>query len=652
MHRFCLLFIGIFTANAVLGQDFCNPNEWTKAGLATPNTGGFKILGSRAGCVPFKVNVEKTVGDNHQYIYTYKGGNPTKGYPLLTETNTIYIEAGSYKILQLGSNGSLSVSCDSVFVFTKPNFTKKECSGRRVVVSIPNDSINRRYDSFLVDWGDGTSPEKVAKSASMNVSRVYPNTSPRTITVEGVFQGQTINCELKASIPVIPSAVDISAVAVRRVTTRSDGFVDVKVNGVQGVVAELQMAKANSPDFVGTMQTISKNDTTTITVRGIDADKESFCFRMSANDGCENLGSSSNVVCSVSLEATAQNRQNALKWSEYTNITGFQNYKINRNNTTVSMIAGLLTTTYTDPNLVCGEQYCYQVVATVGNAESVSQLRCVKAISDETPSLVRNAYVSVLENQNMEIRAAAPIERATTYRYKGLLLKANVGSDDFREVMAKDNSLAFIDEDVNTASQSYCYKIIYENACGNRSEPTPAVCSILLESNGTDISWSPQKPFTVPVNRYVLEKLDDKGNLIDQYDLGGNTVFKPATDDPDQQLFTYRVLAFAQGNAGLSYSNFYIFKRNALLAVPDAFSPNGDNINDKFKVLGSFVTQFSLTIYNRWGNQIFYTDKLTEGWDGTQNGQSLLEGTYIYKIAGIDALGQSFAKSGTVLLLR
>ena len=651
MFRQRLIILLIFIGVNGFAQDFCDPNEWVKAGLAKPSTGGFKILGTKAGCVPFQVSVEKTVGDNYKYIYTYKGGNPfTSGYTLFNETNTTYTEQGSYKVLQLGSNGSISVFCDNVEVFTRPNMNVKECSGRKVIVTIPSDSINKRYDSFLINWGDGAS-EPIAKSANMTITHQYANVSPRTITLTGVYQNSPVVCDQPATKAVIPNGVDISAVAIKKVTLRNDGLIDVVAQGVQGVTAELQMNASNGV-FANTGQTIAKNDTSTFTVRNIDLKQAPFCFRLTANDGCESLGSSSNTVCTVSLEATPQNKQNTLKWSEYPNTDGFQNYKIQKNGTNVTTLVGKSTTTYTDVTVTCGEQYCYQVVATVGNAQSVSQLQCVKAVSNEIPGIVRNPFASVLDNQQVEVRAVAPLQGATAYKFKSIFLRANAGSNDFKEVAVKENTFTYTDTDVKSSEQSYCYKIQYENACGNRSEPSPPVCSILLESKtGTTVNWTSDWPFSVGVNRYTLEVFDDKGTTVDQIDKGGNTSYAPDLNN-SQQLFRYRIIAFADGNSGISYSNYFTFLRNAQIYVPDAFTPNGDNSNDVFLANGLFITTFKLSVYNRWGDKLFYSENIKTGWDGTYDGQPVMGDVYIYKIEIIDALGQQFSKSGRVVLLR
>jgi gliding motility-associated-like protein len=355
------------------------------------------------------------------------------------------------------------------------------------------------------------------------------------------------------------------------------------------------------------------------------------------------------------LDAVAQNRQNSLSWKEYPLSVGFQNYRITRNGVNTGTAIARTTNSTVDRDVVCGQQYCYQVTVTLTNgAESVSPLRCVKAISNETPSTVQNAFVSVLETeQKIELRADPPASGTTPAKFKTIFLRAENGSNDFKEVAVKDNTLTYQDDNADPAAQSYCYKIQYENSCGNRSEPTEPICSIRLYSKtNTTVDWTAETPFLVPVGVYWLEVYNEQGDLVNEADLGGNTSFDPSTYNPDQQLFHYRIKAYTPNRLRISYSNFYVFTRNALVYMPDAFSPDGDKINDTFAPIGQFIDKSRLIIYNRWGQILFETGNATDGWDGTVNGQPAVEGTYVYRLEITDSLGKNFVKTGTVFLAR
>ena len=69
--------------------------------------------------------------------------------------------------------------------------------------------------------------------------------------------------------------------------------------------------------------------------------------------------------------------------------------------------------------------------------------------------------------------------------------------------------------------------------------------------------------------------------------------------------------------------------------IPNAFTPNGDGLNEKFKILGipyEQITHFNLQIYNRWGQMIYTSNDIREGWDGTWNGENCPEGVYVWSI--------------------
>ncbi len=70
------------------------------------------------------------------------------------------------------------------------------------------------------------------------------------------------------------------------------------------------------------------------------------------------------------------------------------------------------------------------------------------------------------------------------------------------------------------------------------------------------------------------------------------------------------------------------------LYFPSAFTPNGDGLNETIGVVGEFrnITDFSLSIYNRWGERVYYSHDIYAGWNGTYKGVKQDVGTFFYMI--------------------
>ena len=89
------------------------------------------------------------------------------------------------------------------------------------------------------------------------------------------------------------------------------------------------------------------------------------------------------------------------------------------------------------------------------------------------------------------------------------------------------------------------------------------------------------------------------------------------------------------------------------IIMPTGFTPNGDGVNDIFKVKYPFpVKQFNLVIYDRWGEKVFETNTISEGWDGTLKGLPSPQSTYVWAISFTDINNKQQQLKGLVTLLR
>ena len=73
---------------------------------------------------------------------------------------------------------------------------------------------------------------------------------------------------------------------------------------------------------------------------------------------------------------------------------------------------------------------------------------------------------------------------------------------------------------------------------------------------------------------------------------------------------------------------------NENIYIPNAFSPDGDGLNDEFKVIGNSdnISTFHMYIYDRWGTLVFESSDISAGWDGKYKGNPSPTGAYVYKV--------------------
>ena len=87
--------------------------------------------------------------------------------------------------------------------------------------------------------------------------------------------------------------------------------------------------------------------------------------------------------------------------------------------------------------------------------------------------------------------------------------------------------------------------------------------------------------------------------------------------------------------------------------VPTGFTPNGDGKNDKFTPFPVGIKSYKyFRVFNRWGQLIFSTTKLHDGWDGKLGGREQPSGAYVWMIEGVTKDDRVITKKGTVTLIR
>ncbi len=178
----------------------------------------------------------------------------------------------------------------------------------------------------------------------------------------------------------------------------------------------------------------------------------------------------------------------------------------------------------------------------------------------------------------------------------------------------------------------------------------PAPLPPLAEINGAVVTIGlPSTNF--PLSNYILHRKDIDNDFNEVFTTSSNQI-TDTTIPPGTGQVCYKVSYIDEcGNiSALSDEICLVLSTN--LGIPNAFSPNGDGINDEFKISDGIYNNFVLMIYNRWGNLIFNSNDPSIGWDGNFDGQPVNSGTYRYKLSFQNADNLTISKTGSFILIR
>ncbi|MFN3848498.1 MAG: gliding motility-associated C-terminal domain-containing protein [Spirosomataceae bacterium] len=664
-YRFIILLI--ISSIAVNAQNLCtNP----PSGSAT---GGF-TLSAASICVGQSITLtDNSGGTNVRYVYDYRGESASQLNGVTSTTNP-YVVDGTFTILQYGKKGTQDMyACKVVTVRTDntPKFSSTPCNDRLEII-IPNDPANN-FDSYRVDWGDGNPAEVVTTLPFQRVKSSL--TFPRTIKVEGVYNSiPACSAPVGIVIPLlVPSASGINLLShpnISKLELKTASSAELTITGsYEGNGYNLFMTERGQPYPSSPKQTGIKPGTFTIAIP--DTNK-SYCFQISKPILC-GIEISAEICTAVLQSVNPVNKTNVINWVSYpTQMTGIINEPIfgrfltsnsrlvkKENSSTLPKIP-VNGTTYTDSPIDCSKKYCYRLeVSTQGQlyyynftGVSLSKEICIDRKSFNPPPIT-DATVSVLNNKidiNYTDNSGWSLQKI---RYR--LLRENSGN--FSAIDSVNTPATNLkDLQATPDQQSYCYKVGYFDECGSYSQLSPPFCSIFLKEDPTNsLTWTPNSPFAASnITNYELIPFDEVTNApLSAITLSATpTNYTPNLSNfQDEAKFVIRTTS----NTGkISNSNIVSIPIKPLILVPEAFTPNGDGINDEFKVVGTLrrVTDFEMSIYNRWGTEVFRTMDKDTPWDGKLGGADIPTGLYIYKIKSKFSTGIEVDKKGSILLMR
>jgi gliding motility-associated-like protein len=172
-----------------------------------------------------------------------------------------------------------------------------------------------------------------------------------------------------------------------------------------------------------------------------------------------------------------------------------------------------------------------------------------------------------------------------------------------------------------------------------------------------DFYWLPETPVeSLEEVQFINSSLDDNQTAWHWY-FANDRSYKPETENAFyffKDAGTYPIALIVTNSAGCSDTivKKVVIEGDFACYIPNAFTPNTDSKNEVFlpKVRG--VYKYSLSIFNRWGERVFYTQEASEGWDGEFNEELAKSDVYAYKIVLTTVHGEHREYSGQVTLYR
>ncbi len=128
----------------------------------------------------------------------------------------------------------------------------------------------------------------------------------------------------------------------------------------------------------------------------------------------------------------------------------------------------------------------------------------------------------------------------------------------------------------------------------------------------------------------------------------------PVTDANDTGSYLVRLRVVADNGCEAFDTGYIHIAPDITVFIPNAFTPNGfgESKNDRFYVIADGFETFEITIFNRWGEKMYYSNNITEGWDGKYKGVEAQQDVYMYVVKITSLAGKEFQYYGTITLLR
>ncbi len=302
---------------------------------------------------------------------------------------------------------------------------------------------------------------------------------------------------------------------------------------------------------------------------------------------------------------------------------------------------------------------CFALVAhdNCDNPTDTGAFICIPWTDEQYPEPIQPHYVTVVNNNHIAV-SWQPTDHALNEIYRFDLISQQ--KQKMAEKIAPQTDTTWIDEQVDVQKYRYCYVIEPTNACGLKPKQNKHACSILLKGISKpfehNLDWTTYNFFANGTNSHDLFKRDYTEQMFSLRVSNENKNASNIDFDLNKEtgLFYYYILAPEnQPSNYSSQSNTLELVQAPLLHVPNAFTPNGDGVNDLWNVVPAFVKDYHCRVYDRWGRLVFETkDKKKLLSDKDLGDVILAEDAFIYLITYTGFEGTFKQVTGNVTILK
>jgi gliding motility-associated-like protein len=323
---------------------------------------------------------------------------------------------------------------------------------------------------------------------------------------------------------------------------------------------------------------------------------------------------------------------------------------------------------YTDNQIEYGVNNVYRVEAvdTITGYRAFSNFKHTFVVDHGAPENLEMQYASVISMDSIEIKLGLT-PTALTFRYE--LQRYEEPTQTWEELIVEDINAAFeitfYDTQLATDVFAYSYRVIVYDECGVAADTTNIATTVLLDGQSNQdrlvntLAWTPYGDWEGGVDPYAIyRKLKGEDyELIDEVHGGASLFYE---DDVSELVesdgdFSYRIEALEKSDGPrepyTSKSNEVNLSVDPIIWIPNAIVVGG--YNDLFKPMMSFalVEEYYLVIFSRWGDLVFETRNVEEGWDGYMKNRVVQEGTYNYYLSVKDGRGRAIDRFGSLSVL-